>query len=89
MGAGESTTGAVERISRICHGDIGAEFTHTLNDIHSGTSMVQAMSNMSDRVQIGAMTRFVDAIVVATERAHPGRCCAIRRRTCAMPPSAS
>ncbi|WP_461636087.1 type II secretion system F family protein [Glutamicibacter soli] len=71
VGAGESTTGAVERISRICHGDIGAEFTHTLNDIHSGTSMVQAMSNMSDRVQIGAMTRFVDAIVVATERGTP------------------
>lgn len=71
VGAGESTTGAIERISRICHGDIGEEFTRTLNDIHAGTSMVQALSNMSDRVQVGAMTRFVDAICVATERGTP------------------
>lgn len=71
VGAGESTTGAIERISRICHGVIGEEFTKTLNDIHAGTPMVQAMQNMSDRMQVGAMTRFVDAIVVATERGTP------------------
>ena len=71
VGAGESTTGAIERISRICHGVIGEEFTETLNDIHSGNSMIQAMQNMSDRIQVGAMTRFVDAIVVATERGTP------------------
>lgn len=39
VGAGESTTGAIERISRICHGVIGDEFTKTLNDIHAGTPM--------------------------------------------------
>lgn len=33
--------------------------------------MIQAMQNMSDRIQVGAMTRFVDAIVVATERGTP------------------
>ncbi|WP_313812251.1 type II secretion system F family protein [Glutamicibacter sp.] len=71
VGAGESTTGAIERISRICHGEIGDELTQTLNDIHAGTSMVVALSNMSDRIQIGAMTRFVDAITVATERGTP------------------
>lgn len=71
VGAGESTTGAIERISRICHGVIGDEFTKTLNDIHAGTPMVQAMQHMSDRMQVGAMTRFVDAIVVATERGTP------------------
>ncbi|PQZ99976.1 type II secretion system protein F [Arthrobacter sp. MYb229] len=71
VGAGESTTGAIERISRICHGVIGDEFTETLNEIHAGNSMIQAMQNMSDRIQVGAMTRFVDAIVVATERGTP------------------
>lgn len=71
VGAGESTTGAIERISRICHGEIGDEFTQTLNDIHAGTTLVQALENMADRVQLGAMTRFVDAIVVATERGTP------------------
>lgn len=71
VGAGESTTGAIERISRICHGEIGDEFTQTLNDIHAGTSLVQALENMADRVQLGAMTRFVDAIGVATERGTP------------------
>lgn len=68
VGAGELTTGAIERISRICRGVIGDAFTKTLIDIHAGTPMVQAMQRMSDRMQIGAMTRFVDAIVVATER---------------------
>jgi len=71
VGAGESTTGAIERISRICHGVIGEEFVKTLNDIHAGTPMVQAMQNMSDRMQIGTISRFVDAIVVATERGTP------------------
>lgn len=71
VGAGESTTGALERISRICRGAIGEEFTTTIHDIRSGTPMTQAMENMSDRIQIGAMTRFVDAIVVATERGTP------------------
>lgn len=71
VGAGESTTGAIERISRICHGVIGDEFVKTLNDIHSGTPMIQAMQKMSDRMQIGTISRFVDAIVVATERGTP------------------
>ena len=71
VGAGESTTGAIERISRICHGVIGEEFVKTLNDIHSGTPMVHAMQNMSDRMQVGTISRFVDAIVVATERGTP------------------
>lgn len=71
VGAGESTTGAIERISRICHGVIGDEFVKTLNDIHAGTPMVQAMQNMSDRMQVGTIARFVDAIVVATERGTP------------------
>lgn len=71
VGAGESTTGAIERISRICHGVIGEEFVKTLNDIHAGTPMFQAMQNMSDRMQVGTITRFVDAIVVATERGTP------------------
>lgn len=71
VGAGESTTGAIERISRICHGEIGEEFTQALNDIHAGSSLIAALSNLADRVQIGAMTRFVDAIAVASERGTP------------------
>jgi len=71
VGAGESTTGALERISRICRGAIGEEFTATIHEIRAGTPMTQAMENMADRIQVGAMTRFVDAIVVATERGTP------------------
>ena len=71
VGAGESTTGAIERIARICHGVIGDEFTRTLNDIRAGTPMTEALEHMAGRMQIGAMTRFVDAIVVATERGTP------------------
>lgn len=71
VGAGESTTGALERISRICRGAIGEEFTITTNEIRSGVPMTQAMENMADRIHIGAMTRFVDAICVATERGTP------------------
>ena len=71
VGAGESTTGALERISRICRGAIGEEFTTTINEIRSGIPMTRAMENMSDRVGLGAMTRFVDAICVATERGTP------------------
>ncbi|WP_183511588.1 type II secretion system F family protein [Paeniglutamicibacter cryotolerans] len=71
VGAGESTLGAVERVCRISRGDLRDEFAATLADVRSGRSLVAAMQGMSDRVRLTAMTRFVDAIVVATERGTP------------------
>ena len=42
-----------------------------LADVRSGSTLVSALSTMADRIQLTAMTRFVDAINVASERGTP------------------
>lgn len=71
VAAGESTTGAIERISRIVEGDLADEFQLTLADLHAGTPLTTALNRMADRVELSAMTRFVDALTVAVERGTP------------------
>ncbi|MHC6176204.1 type II secretion system F family protein [Glutamicibacter sp. X7] len=71
VGAGESTVGAIERISATCRGVIGEEFAAMINEIRAGSSVAKALNEMADRVQVSAITRFVDAVNVATERGTP------------------
>ena len=71
IGAGESTVGALERIGRTSRGDLSGEFRLTLAEVRAGSALVVALRNMADRIDLVAMTRFVDAIVVASERGTP------------------
>lgn len=71
VGAGESTIGAIERVARSSKGALSDEFSMALADVRSGSTLVSALSTMADRIQLTAMTRFVDAINVASERGTP------------------
>lgn len=71
VGAGESTIGAIERVARSSKGALSEEFSMALADVRSGSTLVSALSTMADRIQLTAMTRFVDAINVASERGTP------------------
>lgn len=71
VGAGESTIGAIERVSATSKGDLADEFSSLLADIRAGTPMAAALHRMAERVDLNAMTRFVDAITVASERGTP------------------
>ncbi len=71
VGAGESTIGSIERVARTSKGALSDEFSMALADVRSGSTLVAALAAMSDRIQLTAMTRFVDAITVASERGTP------------------
>ncbi|WP_417220572.1 type II secretion system F family protein [Arthrobacter sp.] len=71
VAAGESTVGAIERVCNSSEGDLPDEFNELLADIRSGTPMTTAFHSMAKRLDLNAMTRFVDAITVASERGTP------------------
>lgn len=71
VAAGESSVGAIERVARTSKGALSEEFALTLAYVRSGSTLAEALADMADRIQLTAMTRFVDAITVATDRGTP------------------
>lgn len=71
VGAGEGAVGALERVSRVCTGELSAELRRTLADAHAGATLVQALERLAVRTQIPVLARFVDGIAVAIERGTP------------------
>ncbi|AUI49450.1 type II secretion system F family protein [Arthrobacter crystallopoietes] len=71
VSAGESTTGALERICRSAHGELADEFATVLTDTRSGTPLLAALQDFSRRSRLQALVRFVDGITVAVERGTP------------------
>lgn len=71
VSAGESATGALERIGRTGRGELTAEFNRVLAETRAGTPLMQALQNLSNRTQLAPLVRFVDGISVAVERGTP------------------
>ncbi|WP_028279184.1 type II secretion system F family protein [Arthrobacter sp. H5] len=71
VSAGESATGALERICRTAHGDLAGEFALVLGETRSGTPLMAALEDFSARTQLAPLVRFVDGISVAVERGTP------------------
>lgn len=69
--AGEGPVGAIDRVCRLTGGELGRELSATLASARSGLSLVDALQALSDRTSLGVLSRFVDGIVVATERGTP------------------
>ncbi|HEX2245942.1 MAG TPA: type II secretion system F family protein, partial [Arthrobacter sp.] len=65
VSAGESTTGALERICRSAQGELADEFSTVLADTRSGTPLLAALQDFSRRSRLQALVRFVDGITVA------------------------
>ncbi|MDO4254166.1 MAG: type II secretion system F family protein [Kocuria sp.] len=71
VGAGESTLGALERVSRVADGVLAEQFRAVLVRTTSGVALSQALQEFSDRVGVSHISRFVDGMVVALERGTP------------------
>lgn len=71
VAAGESTTAALDRVSRVGNGALVAELRRVLAETRSGTSLLVALQSMADRVELAELSRFVAALVVAVERGTP------------------
>jgi tight adherence protein C len=71
VGAGESASGALDRVCRTARGELAKEFALVLSATRAGTPLVEALHEFSGRTDLGPLVRFVDGIVVAVERGTP------------------
>jgi tight adherence protein C len=71
VGAGESAVGALERVTRVCKGELARELGRALTDARAGANLVQALDGVSHRTGLPALSRFVDGVAVAVERGTP------------------
>jgi len=71
VGAGEGAVGALDRVSRTCHGELSVELRRTLADVRAGATLVQALEGLARRTSLPSLARFVDGVAVAMERGTP------------------
>ena len=71
VGAGEGPVAALDRVSRLSSGELGAELGRTLADARAGASLPVALQSLADRTGLLPLTRFVDGVIVAVERGTP------------------
>jgi tight adherence protein C len=69
--AGESAIGALERVSRLSHGELGHELRLALADARAGATIVGALEGIANRTNLAPLARFVDGMAVAIERGTP------------------
>ncbi|MET1154655.1 type II secretion system F family protein [Arthrobacter sp.] len=71
VSAGESATGALDRVCRSARGELSKEFTRVLAETRAGKPLVEALQEFSSRTELGPLLRFVDGLIVAVERGTP------------------
>jgi tight adherence protein C len=69
--AGEGPTGALERVTRSCHGELSRELGAVLAESHAGTGLVAALDALASRTSLPALARFASGAAVAIERGSP------------------
>jgi tight adherence protein C len=71
VGAGEGRVGALERVTRLSHGELARELRRALADARAGASVVTALERMAARTSLPALARFVAGMAIAVERGTP------------------
>lgn len=69
--AGEAPAPALERVCRMCRGELSDELSRALAEARTGASLPAALEAVAQRTTIDALSRFVDGILVALERGTP------------------
>ena len=71
VGAGESTVGALERVTRISRGELPVELGRALAEARAGAPLAVALQGIAARTGLPPLARFVDGVAVALERGTP------------------
>lgn len=71
IGAGESPSGAVRRISLRGTGVLPSELREVTRDVENGKSFTSALDNLSRKVSAPVVRRFVDSMAIAISRGTP------------------
>jgi tight adherence protein C len=71
VAAGESPVAGLERIMRVCHGELSDELGRVLADIRTGTPMAHAFDDLAARTGVTSIARFAEGLAIAVERGTP------------------
>jgi len=71
LSAGEGILDALRRVARSTSGELSQEFAGVIGDVHTGVSLSTALTNLSRRLQLTSLSRFVDQVVGAIDRGSP------------------
>ncbi|MFD5276811.1 type II secretion system F family protein [Pseudarthrobacter sp. NPDC058362] len=71
VSAGESASGALDRVCRSSQGELSKEFATIMAETRAGKPLVRALQEFSARTDLAPLVRFVDGIIVAAERGTP------------------
>ncbi len=71
VGAGEGAAGALERVARVCRGELTVELERALAEARVGMPLEDALDTVARRTGLPALERFVDGITVAVQRGTP------------------
>ena len=69
--AGEAPAAALERVSRLCRGELSMELEVALSQARAGASLPAALEALGERTTLESLTRFVDGVIIALERGTP------------------
>jgi tight adherence protein C len=69
--AGESPTGALDRVTKLAHGPLIAQLSGVLAETRAGTPFLSALTHLRDRTRLEPLARFLDGMAVAIERGTP------------------
>ncbi|MBX0300135.1 type II secretion system F family protein [Cryobacterium sp. 1639] len=71
LAAGEGILDALRRVARSTSGELSREFAGVIGDVHAGVSVTEALTDLSRRMRLTSLTRFVDQVVGAMDRGSP------------------
>ncbi|AJT41403.1 type II secretion system F family protein [Psychromicrobium lacuslunae] len=71
VGAGESVTGALERVCQNSAGPLAKEFSRILAQTRTGSSLADALSDFSRRSSVAPLIRFTEGLAIGVERGTP------------------
>ena len=69
--AGESPTGAIDRVTKLAHGPLVSQLSGVLAETRAGTPFLTALTHLRDRTRLEPLARFLDGMAVAIERGTP------------------
>lgn len=71
LGAGESIPAALERMSRIAHGDLSTELERCVAELRGGKSATAVLTDLAQRNDSRALDRLCQTLISALERGSP------------------
>lgn len=71
VAAGQGPLGALEHVTKLCHGPLAHELSRALSAASSGVALSEALAAVARRTSLVPVSRFIDGMIVALERGTP------------------